>query len=572
MCLTILSSIKQRAYKTSYDLNKTIRRYLRRIFHVITRQELTKRYSHYQGGIQLDTFLRVTRFIAPLGQKLFEVADKDHDGLIDSHEFIEFLFDLYTSELPSLSVLLFRLIDSENSSLVTPEKLMFVMSYLPRSCLRCGKFMADTDNLNSKITDFFGGAQDLNQWQFYARVVEKPSLLEHLIQSLLSCLPSVFDSCFVTDRLHCAKQKCFSPALIEATLDERRMYLRTVGSSLVFFRKPHDKVPFKVIISRGLFLEQSARLSFSLKFRQLTYRIGLMSEAEYDTVTRKLIEVNCFRRFSDDYRVLHQIGEGGFGKVMLARHKLTGRFVAVKVLKKDMSPTQELRLQTEITVLSLVHHPNLVQLLDIYEDFGNLYLVMEYLPYGSVHEWFSEHWSEITQLQKLSLLRQVASALAYLHSRGILHRDVKLANISICDLENTHFKLIDFGLSCFVGPGRLASRCLGSMQYMPPEMFEGRSYREEADSWSFGVLAYVTFTCKFPFSGCDLRSQILHKTPLWKLEGLEQDTIDMLKQLLEKAAQQRLTITELVEVGMLDELEPRNEVKVSNDLVNSFRS
>mmetsp|Transcript_26602 Transcript_26602/g.47817 ORF Transcript_26602/g.47817 Transcript_26602/m.47817 type:complete len:444 (-) Transcript_26602:3139-4470(-) len=426
---------------------------------------------------------------------------------------------------------------------------------MPRICSRCGNDMDYGKDLDSNIADFFGQEQFLSEDDFELKIMSKPCLPERLLQSLLNCLPHVFDKVLINEeRLHCGGLQT-ETHFADVSLNARHTNLTVIGESLCFFDSEAGKVPFKVVISRGLFLEQKSKGNFTLKFRNCVYKVCLNSDQNCDSLTEQLIKANSFRNFTDDYVELHEIGAGGYGKVILARHLQSSRFVAVKVVEKDLSLSQEIRLQNEVTVMSMANHSNIVQLLDLYEDLKHLYLVMEYLAYGSALEWITKAASPIKKCKIIELLKQIASAAAYLHSCGIVHRDIKLTNILVCNLEATKFKLIDFGLACFIGPGQVARGCVGSIRYVPPEMYLGRCYREEVDSWSFGVMAYFSLTQSFPFEGSDLEHQVISCDPDWTNKKLDRSSIGLLKQLMAKHPKQRLQLTEMLDTSMLDDLE-----------------
>lgn len=479
------------------------------------------------------------------------------------------LTNLYYGELASLSKMLFSLVRcSATATFITKENLKFIFSYMPRTCSRCGNDMGYSEDLEANIADFFEAKQFMNEKEFEERIISKPCLPERLLQSLLNCMPHVFDKVLIHDqRLHCGGKQT-DEAKLEVDINGRNTFLELVGESLCFFDSQDDRVPFKVIISRGLFLDSNSQGTFTLKFRNCVYKITV-NEAEYcSALIYTLIKANSFRNFIDDYLELHEISSGGFGKVVLARHRESGRFVAVKIVEKNLSLSQEIMIQNEVTVLSMTKHPNLVKLLDLYEDLKNLYLVMEYLPYGSALEWLQKPKSNITRGKVVVMLKQIASATEYLHSRGIIHRDIKLSNVLICNIEANKFKLIDFGLACFTGPGEVAKGCVGSYRHVAPEMYLGRCYREEVDSWSFGVLAYYSLTMTFPFLGQDIEHKIISCEPDWTNKNLDETSIGLLKQLLTKQPKKRLLIGEMLDTCMLDELEcsasiPQFQVKLS---------
>jgi calcium-dependent protein kinase len=146
----------------------------------------------------------------------------------------------------------------------------------------------------------------------------------------------------------------------------------------------------------------------------------------------------------DENRVL---GQGSFGTVQEAVHKVTGEKRAVKKLSKDkMSPHARVRLAYEIDILKNLDHPNILRLYEVFEDSKYIYLVTEFCKGG-------ELFDEIIKRQRFNerdaahIIKQLLSAISYCHTRKVCHRDLKPENILIDNKETLSIKLIDFGTS-----------------------------------------------------------------------------------------------------------------------------
>nr|XP_058934555.1 MAP/microtubule affinity-regulating kinase 3-like [Kogia breviceps] len=132
----------------------------------------------------------------------------------------------------------------------------------------------------------------------------------------------------------------------------------------------------------------------------------------------------------DDYEILHTIGEGSFAKVKLARHILTGRQVAVKVIKKSRRSfsTFQQRLFREVHSMKALNHPNIVKLLGVIDTKKTMFLIMEYLSGGDMYTYLNIH-GRMTEAQARGPFQQLVSALQHCHQRGIVHRDLKPPNL-----------------------------------------------------------------------------------------------------------------------------------------------
>lgn len=145
------------------------------------------------------------------------------------------------------------------------------------------------------------------------------------------------------------------------------------------------------------------------------------------------------------YKLLKTIGKGNFARVMLARHMPTNSEVAIKIIDKTQLNTNSLeKLFREVSIMKLLNHPNIVKLFEVIETEKTLYLVMEYINNGEVFEYLVKNgrMKENVARQKF---RQIVSAVQYLHSKNIIHRDLKAENLLLDN--NLDVKIVDFGFS-----------------------------------------------------------------------------------------------------------------------------
>jgi serine/threonine protein kinase len=226
------------------------------------------------------------------------------------------------------------------------------------------------------------------------------------------------------------------------------------------------------------------------------------------------------------YRIVAKIGEGGMGVVYRAHDEVLHRDVAVKVVNKharlDSSASQ--RLLHEARASSALAHPNICTIYEVGETDGELYIVMELVEGRSLHAMSAD-----AGLPPESVLRygvQIASALGRAHDRGIVHRDLKTANIVVA--ADGLVKVLDFGLakqvgsSLFEGPTRSfatvedASSVSGTLPYMAPEILRGAAADYRSDLWALGVVLYEAASGRLPFAGrtgFEISSAILREIP-----------------------------------------------------------
>uniref|UniRef100_A0A3Q3XCC9 MAP/microtubule affinity-regulating kinase 3 n=1 Tax=Mola mola TaxID=94237 RepID=A0A3Q3XCC9_MOLML len=205
-----------------------------------------------------------------------------------------------------------------------------------------------------------------------------------------------------------------------------------------------------------------------------------------------------------NYRLLKTIGKGNFAKVKLARHVLTGREVAIKIIDKtQLNPTSLQKLFREVRIMKILNHPNIVKLFEVIETEKTLYLVMEYASGGEVFDYLVAH-GRMKEKEARAKFRQIVSAVQYCHQKHIVHRDLKAENL-LLDAD-MNIKIADFGFSNeFTVGGKLDTFC-GSPPYAAPELFQGKKYDgPEVDVWSLGVILYTLVSGSLPFDGQNLK-------------------------------------------------------------------
>ncbi|XP_048856497.1 MAP/microtubule affinity-regulating kinase 3-like isoform X9 [Brienomyrus brachyistius] len=205
-----------------------------------------------------------------------------------------------------------------------------------------------------------------------------------------------------------------------------------------------------------------------------------------------------------NYRLLKTIGKGNFAKVKLARHILTGREVAIKIIDKtQLNPTSLQKLFREVRIMKILNHPNIVKLFEVIETEKTLYLVMEYASGGEVFDYLVAH-GRLKEKEARAKFRQIVSAVQYCHQKHIVHRDLKAENLLLDGDMN--IKIADFGFSNEFTLGSKLDTFCGSPPYAAPELFQGKKYDgPEVDVWSLGVILYTLVSGSLPFDGQNLK-------------------------------------------------------------------
>uniref|UniRef100_A0A3P8YQ36 non-specific serine/threonine protein kinase n=1 Tax=Esox lucius TaxID=8010 RepID=A0A3P8YQ36_ESOLU len=206
-----------------------------------------------------------------------------------------------------------------------------------------------------------------------------------------------------------------------------------------------------------------------------------------------------------NYRLLKTIGKGNFAKVKLARHILTGREVAIKIIDKtQLNPTSLQKVKGETCLHSLFNSMSIsMKLFEVIETEKTLYLIMEYASGGEVFDYLVAH-GRMKEKEARAKFRQIVSAVQYCHQKHIVHRDLKAENL-LLDAD-MNIKIADFGFSNEFTMGNKLDTFCGSPPYAAPELFQGKKYDgPEVDVWSLGVILYTLVSGSLPFDGQNLK-------------------------------------------------------------------
>ncbi|XP_054849219.1 aurora kinase C-like isoform X1 [Eublepharis macularius] len=199
----------------------------------------------------------------------------------------------------------------------------------------------------------------------------------------------------------------------------------------------------------------------------------------------------------DDFEIGRPLGKGKFGNVYLARVKETQFIVALKVLFKSHLENEGLehQLRREIEIQSHLRHPNVLRLYNYFHDRKRVYLILEYAPRGELYKDLQKH-QRFDEARSATYMEELADALIYCHGKKVIHRDIKPENL-LMGLKG-ELKIADFGWSVHAPSLRRKTMC-GTLDYLPPEMVEGKPHDEKVDLWCIGILCYEFLVGHPPF-------------------------------------------------------------------------
>lgn len=244
----------------------------------------------------------------------------------------------------------------------------------------------------------------------------------------------------------------------------------------------------------------------------------------------------------EDFEIGKPLGRGKFGKVYLARERRTKYIVALKVLSKHqlLKSGVEHQLRREIEIQAHLRHRHILRMYGYFYDNKNIYLILEYSPGGELYKKLTARgkFSERTSARFIS---DLSLAMKYCHSKHVIHRDIKPENLLLGAKNDV--KIADFGWSVHAPTSRRNTLC-GTLDYLPPEMVEGREHDEQVDTWALGVLLYEFLVGVPPFeteSHSATYRRIQRVDIRWP-SFLPDDAKDLISKLLKKDPRQRLPL------------------------------
>ncbi|XP_046401511.1 serine/threonine-protein kinase D3 [Ischnura elegans] len=255
-----------------------------------------------------------------------------------------------------------------------------------------------------------------------------------------------------------------------------------------------------------------------------------------------------------DISALYQIfpdevlGSGQFGIVYGGVHRTSGRSVAIKVIDKLRFPTkQEAQLKNEVSILQNLSHPGVVNLERMFETPERIFVVMEKLRGDMLEMILSSERGRLSERITKFLVTQILVALKHLHSKNIVHCDLKPENVLLSsDSDFPQVKLCDFGFARIIGEKSFRRSVVGTPAYLAPEVLRNKGYNRSLDMWSVGVIVYVSLSGTFPFNEDeDINEQIqnaafMYPPNPWK--EISSDAIDLINNLLQVKQRKRYTV------------------------------
>uniref|UniRef100_A0A0K0CTJ0 non-specific serine/threonine protein kinase n=1 Tax=Angiostrongylus cantonensis TaxID=6313 RepID=A0A0K0CTJ0_ANGCA len=251
----------------------------------------------------------------------------------------------------------------------------------------------------------------------------------------------------------------------------------------------------------------------------------------------------------DNYDIHEEIGTGAFGVVHRCTERATGNTFAAKFVNTPHEADKE-TVRKEISTMSTLRHPTLINLHDAYEDDKEMVMIYEFMSGGELLEKIADDSNRMTEAEAIDYIRQVCKALCHMHEMNYVHLDLKPENIMFTTKKSNQLKLIDFGLTSYLNPKESIKVTTGTAEFAAPEVAKGEPVGYYTDMWSVGVLAYILLSGLSPFGGENDDETLRNvKNCDWNMDDpmfskVSDNAKDFIRKLLVAEPEKRITIHE----------------------------
>ena len=343
----------------------------------------------------------------------------------------------------------------------------------------------------------------------------------------------------------------------------KKVYFKLIGRDFYYFKNKEDTSHKGMHNLSGIYvkpgekvtIEDKTFFTFSILYPQKARTYYIEDEKEYKDWLNKLHLSIDYKNLLDLYDIKEKSGKGKFGLVKHAIHKQSGKEVAIKIMAKKNMSTADLELaKTEIDILKICNHPNIIKLYDVFDTPEYIYIIMEYCSGKDLFSYIEKRNYKLPEPRAANIIHKLSMAIFYIHSYGIIHRDLKPENILMTDnTDNADIRLLDFGLSKIVGPGEKCTEPYGTLSFVAPEVLKGKPYDKSVDLWSIGIIAYLLMCGFLPFDDEHSEREIARQTiqdpvpypaNIWK--NLSAEAKEFVGSLLKKNPEDRISIKEVL--------------------------
>ena len=357
----------------------------------------------------------------------------------------------------------------------------------------------------------------------------------------------------------------------------KKIYFKLICKDLYYYKDKNNKRHKGIHNLSGVFIQDNGLVKlgdkqyycFTIIFPTKPRKYYLSDEMEYHHWVNTIRRIVGYSNLCEIYEIKQVLGKGKFGLVKLGVHRGSGRKVAIKIInKKLVSAIDVQQVKTEIDILKIAKHPNIIQLYDVFENENYIYIIMEYCAGGDLFSYIEKRGFRLPETRAAEIIHKLSTAVFFLHEYGVVHRDLKPENILMTDnSSNADIRLVDFGLGKIIGPGELCNDPFGTFSYVAPEVLQEKPYSFKVDLFAIGIIAYLLVAGFLPFDHETSEKEIARQTvyeptpfpqSIWKSISLEARMF--VDNLLQKNPDKRMGIQEVLQHKWLQKFNSKEMV------------
>ena len=356
----------------------------------------------------------------------------------------------------------------------------------------------------------------------------------------------------------------------------KKIYFKLICKDLYYYKSKEHKKHKGMHNLSGVYIKDEGTVTindkklycFNVIFPSKERKYYVLDENEYIKWVESIRKVVHYSNLNDLYEIKGDLGKGKFGLVKLGIHKESGREVAVKIInKKLVGPVDVQQVKSEIDILKIAKHPNIIKLYDVFENEKFIYIIMEYCAGGDLFSYIEKRGFKLKEERAAEIIHKLCTTVYFLHQYGIVHRDLKPENILMTDdTDSADIRLVDFGLGKIIGPGETCTEPFGTFSYVAPEVLQEKPYNFKVDLFAIGIITYLLVAGFLPFDHETSEKEIARQTvyeptpfpsSIWKNISIEAKMF--VDNLLDKDPEKRMNIQEVLQHKWLQKFNKEEE-------------
>ena len=357
----------------------------------------------------------------------------------------------------------------------------------------------------------------------------------------------------------------------------KKIYFKLICKDLYYYKSKTNKRHKGIHNLSGVFIQSNGLVKlgdkqfycFTIIFPTKPRKYYLTNESEYYNWVNTIRKIVGYSNLSEIYEIRQVLGKGKFGLVKLGIHRGSGRKVAIKIINKKLVTAIDVQqVKTEIDILKIAKHPNIIQLYDVFENENYIYIIMEYCAGGDLFSYIEKRGFRLPETRAAEIIHKLSTAVYFLHEYGVVHRDLKPENILMTDnSSNADIRLVDFGLGKIIGPGEMCIDPFGTFSYVAPEVLKEKPYSFKVDLFAIGIIAYLLVAGFLPFDHETSEKEIARQTvyeptpfpiSIWK--NISNEARMFVDNLLQKNPEKRMDIKEVLQHKWLQKFNAKESI------------